>query len=313
MIFFTFRYASVKKSYCSGPNTTLPMDFSYIIASQSERGGFDFTNLRRNETLYKAAGPAGASSFPRARKTGTTICGVITKDAVVLGADTRATEGPIVADKACQKLHRLADNIWTAGAGTAADLDHTTVMMESRMELTRLATGRTPRVASAVSQLSQMLFRYQGHISCALVLGGVDCKGPQLFKIHPHGSTDRLPFCAMGSGSLNALAVLEAGFKDDMTVSEGQALVADAIRAGIYNDLGSGGNVDIVTITKDGMAKLSRGYDQTNASRLTRNPKPVTFHPGTTPVLTSHVKQLWKTSVVVEDVEMTSVGTATAH
>ena len=49
--------------------------------------------------------------FPKAIKTGTTIAGIIYKHGVVLGADTRATEGPIVADKNCEKIHRLQDNI----------------------------------------------------------------------------------------------------------------------------------------------------------------------------------------------------------
>lgn len=48
---------------------------------------------------------------PKAVKTGTTIVGVIYKDGVVLGADTRATEGPIVADKNCEKIHFLAKNM----------------------------------------------------------------------------------------------------------------------------------------------------------------------------------------------------------
>mgnify|MGYP001810980532 CR=1 FL=1 len=42
--------------------------------------------------------------------------------------------------------------------------------------------------------------RYQGHVSAALVLGGVDFRGPHLFTVYPHGSTDSLPFCTMGSG-----------------------------------------------------------------------------------------------------------------
>ena len=39
---------------------------------------------------------------------------------MVLGADTRATEGPIVADKNCEKIHFMAPNIYCCGAGTAA-------------------------------------------------------------------------------------------------------------------------------------------------------------------------------------------------
>lgn len=42
------------------------------------------------------------------------------------------------------------------------------------------------------------LYRYQGYISAALVLGGVDYTGPHLYTIYPHGSTDKLPFVTMG-------------------------------------------------------------------------------------------------------------------
>jgi 20S proteasome subunit beta 2 len=57
---------------------------------------------------------------PPLTKTGTTIVGLICKDAVILAADTRATAGSIVADKNCEKLHYLTPNIYCAGAGTAA-------------------------------------------------------------------------------------------------------------------------------------------------------------------------------------------------
>ena len=44
----------------------------------------------------------------------------------MLGADTRATEGPIVADKNCEKIHYIAPNIYCCGAGTSADTENTT-------------------------------------------------------------------------------------------------------------------------------------------------------------------------------------------
>ena len=76
----------------------------------------------RNEVLVKEKG----FKAPTTLKTGTTIAGVVFKGGVVLGADTRATEGPIVADKFCEKIHFLADNIRCCGAGTAADTEFTT-------------------------------------------------------------------------------------------------------------------------------------------------------------------------------------------
>lgn len=48
---------------------------------------------------------------PKTTKTGTTIAGIVFKDGVILGADTRATSGPIVSDKNCEKIHYLAPNI----------------------------------------------------------------------------------------------------------------------------------------------------------------------------------------------------------
>jgi 20S proteasome alpha/beta subunit len=42
--------------------------------------------------------------LPKATSTGTTIVGCLFKDGIVLGADTRATEGEIVADKNCEKV-----------------------------------------------------------------------------------------------------------------------------------------------------------------------------------------------------------------
>ena len=55
----------------------------------------------------------------------------------------------------------------------------------------------------------------------------------------------------MGSGSLNAMAVFESGYREDLSQDEAVKLTIQAIRAGIFNDLGSGSNVDIRIITKD--------------------------------------------------------------
>lgn len=98
------------------------------------------------------------------------------------------------------------------GAGTAADTENTTNNISSQLKLLRLNTGREVHVATANTLLKRMLFRYQGHVSAALVLGGVDITGPHIYSIHPHGSTDKLPYTTMGSGSLAAMSVFECKF-----------------------------------------------------------------------------------------------------
>merc|ERR1711966_110087 len=191
------------------------------------------------------------------------------KDGVVLGADTRATGGTEVADKNCEKIHYLAPNIYCCGAGTAADTEKTTDMISGQLYLHRMASNRQSRVTTARKMLSEMLFRYQGHVSAALVLGGVDVNGPHIYTVYPHGSTDALPYATMGSGSLAAMSVFEARYKDDMTEEEAKELAKDAIESGIFNDLGSGGSCDICVIKKDS-TDFIRGFTQPNPRTFKR-------------------------------------------
>ncbi|KAH7923583.1 20S proteasome subunit [Leucogyrophana mollusca] len=263
-------------------------------ASPYHGPGFDFSNAVRNSFLQEKGIP-----LPKATSTGTTIVGCIYKDGVILGADTRATEGPIVADKNCEKIHFITESIRCCGAGTAADTEFTTASISSNMELHALSTGRQPRVVTAMTMLKQYLFRHQGHIGAALVLGGVDATGPHLFTVAPHGSTDKLPYVTMGSGSLAAMAVFETGWKPNMNREEGLALVTAAISAGIFNDLGSGSNVDACVITAT-HTEMLRNFVKPN-ERVEKERK-YGFRRGTTAWKTENIR-----SLVVSE-EVTPVG-----
>ncbi|KAI0363274.1 proteasome subunit [Pilatotrama ljubarskyi] len=271
-------------------------------ASVYKGAGFDFTNEVRNTFLTERGIP-----LPKATSTGTTIVGCLFKDGIILGADTRATEGPIVADKNCEKIHYITDNIRCCGAGTAADTEFTTALISSNMELHALSTGRKPRVVTAMTMLKQMLFRYQGHIGAALVLGGVDATGPQLFTIHPHGSTDKLPYVTMGSGSLAAMAVFEAKWQPNMEREDALELVCAAISAGIFNDLGSGSNVDACVITAS-HTEMLRNFVKPN--ERVQKERSYQFRRGTTAVKKEEIRSL----VVEEDItHLTSAGRGAAE
>jgi 20S proteasome subunit beta 2 len=203
-----------------------------------------------------------------------------------IAADTRATSGPIVADKNCEKLHYIAPQIWCAGAGTAADTEFTTALISSQLELHSLSTGRKARVVTCMTMLKQHLFRYQGHIGAYLVVAGVDPTGTHLFTVHAHGSTDKLPYVTMGSGSLAAMSVFETKWKAQLTRDEAVALCAEAIEAGIWNDLGSGSNVDVAIITKD-KTTLRRNYVKPN--ERSKKLKSYAFKKGTTAVLNEKI------------------------
>ncbi|CAI4997345.1 CPS_HP_G0127170.mRNA.1.CDS.1 [Saccharomyces cerevisiae] len=240
--------------------------------------GLSFDNYQRNNFLVE-----NSHTQSKATSTGTTIVGVKFNNGVVIAADTRSTQGPIVADKNCAKLHRISPKIWCAGAGTAADTEAVTQLIGSNIELHSLYTSREPRVVSALQMLKQHLFKYQGHIGAYLIVAGVDPTGSHLFSIHAHGSTDVGYYLSLGSGSLAAMAVLESHWKQDLTKEEAIKLASDAIQAGIWNDLGSGSNVDVCVMEIGKDAEYLRNYLTPNVRESKQ--KSYKFPRGTTAVL----------------------------
>ena len=94
-----------------------PRSHTMAAASVYQGAGFDFSNtVRYANAIHPPSTYSRAYLFrnnfleqrglplPKATSTGTTIVGCLFKDGIVLGADTRATEGPIVADKNCEKV-----------------------------------------------------------------------------------------------------------------------------------------------------------------------------------------------------------------
>ena len=299
------------------------------IGVETHTPGFSFDNIHRNaliqqQTSSSSANPqsghslssnANKSVLPLATKTGTTIVGLVYKNGIVLGADTRSTNDTTVADKNCEKIHYIAPNIYCCGAGTAADTEKTTELISSQMELLRMNTGESQsRIVTACTLLKRMLFRYQGYISAALVLGGCDINGPHLYQIYPHGSTGKLPFTTMGSGSLAAMAVFESDYRDDLEEDEAIKLVQRAILAGIFNDLGSGSNVDTCVIRMDGSVSMDRNGIMPNEvgplrAKVTRSDV-LNMRVGTTAVLKStFVKAKGTMGVGLEDVTATAMET----
>ena len=47
-----------------------------------------------------------------------------------------------------------------------------------------------------------------------------------------------MPYYSMGSGSLAALGILEAKYRDNLSIEDGITLAAEAIESGIFHDLG---------------------------------------------------------------------------
>ena len=90
----------------------------------------------------------------------------------------------------------------------------------------------------------------------------------------------------MGSGSLAAMSVFETAWRPKLNQEQAVKLCSEAIQAGIFNDLGSGSNVDVAIITPE-KTTLRRNYVKPNerSAKL----KSYAFQPGTTAVLNEKV------------------------
>jgi proteasome beta subunit len=191
-------------------------------------------------------------------KTGTTTVGLICKDAVILGTDKRASMAYFVASKTAKKLHRIQDHIWMTIAGGVADAQYLVDVLRAETTIYQLAHDNKPiMVKSAGKLLSNILYSNKMFpFEVGLILGGVaEDEGPTLLQIGAYGSILPEKFCAVGSGQNFSYGVLEAKYKDNLTIEEGKEIIKKAVSSSIIRDMASGNGIDVAIVKKDGPAE----------------------------------------------------------
>jgi len=135
-------------------------------------------------------------------------------------------------------------------------------MTMTMMDATIAKEDREVPSASMPAVLHYVRTRLQktgGSLGANLLVGGydVDSRRAHLAAVHPHGSMDVVTYAALGSGGLAATGVLESRYpvigSGECSVEEGIRLAVDAVRAGVDNDLGSGSQVDVCVIRREGV------------------------------------------------------------
>ncbi len=191
--------------------------------------------------------------------TGTTTLGLVCKGGIVLAADKRATAGNLIVTKHADKIFEIFDGMALTMAGTVSDAQLLVKLIKAELNLKMLRSAKMPIVREAANMLSGMLYNSIRAVSLLpgishFVLGGHDAEGFWLYDLFPDGSlTDVEEYVCSGSGSVMAYGLLENLYKKDMSVDEGVELSKKAINAALQRDIYSGGGIDIVTITGEGI------------------------------------------------------------
>jgi len=210
--------------------------------------GFEISRTPKSEENYKS----------EILKTGTTTVGMICKDAIILGTDKRASMGYFVASKTSEKLYKIQEHLWLTTAGGVADNQYLVDVLRAETTIYQLAHDDKPiLIKSAAKLLSNILYSNKMFpFEVGLILGGVtEEEGPTLLQIGSYGSILTEKFCAMGSGQNFSYGVLEAKYKDNLTIEEGKEIIKKAVSSSIIRDMASGNGIDIAVIKKEGSAE----------------------------------------------------------
>ena len=218
-----------------------------------------FTNKFTNDSdvksinSYKGQELTNVSTF----RTGTTTVGLVCKDAVVLGTDKRATMGYFIASKTAEKVHKIQEHLYMTIAGSVADAQYLVDILRAETTIYHLQKERPIPVKSAGKMLSNLLYRYKLFpFQVGLMLGGVTKEeGPVLLDIGAYGSILPEKYAAVGSGQNFSYGVLEAKFKDGLSIEEGKDIIKTAVSASIIRDMASGNGIDIVVIKEGSPAE----------------------------------------------------------
>lgn len=189
----------------------------------------------------------------------TTTVGVVTAEGVVLATDRRVTSGFYVAHKRARKIWKIDDHIAATMSGGVADLQHLLDVLTAEARAYRVDMGKPVPVRSIANMASLILFQARPSVLIVhVIIGGWDQEeGPVMYMLDWLGSLTKEPkFIATGSGSPYALGVLEAGYREDLSISDAVDLAIRAVRAAASRDPGSGEGVDVVAISREGYREI---------------------------------------------------------
>lgn len=187
-------------------------------------------------------------------KTGTTTMGFKVKDGIILASDQRATMNNLIAHSNVQKVYPLADNIGMTIAGVVGDAQLMVRYMQSEISIYSMKKGAPMSVTAAATLVASVI--RQGFY-LGLIVGGYDKTG-HIYSIDGAGGYIEDRYCSVGSGSNFALGVLEASYKDDMTVDEGVDLAITALNSARRRDNCTGDGMLIAYIGPEGFQWIPR-------------------------------------------------------
>ncbi|MBR9682100.1 MAG: archaeal proteasome endopeptidase complex subunit alpha [Candidatus Aenigmarchaeota archaeon] len=192
-------------------------------------------------------------------KRGTTSLGLIFKEGVIIAA-ARPLGQLAVPNHGSDKIHQIDDHLGAAISGFIADGRVLIDAGRLKAQIHKLTYDEPLSVRGAVKEIADrmQLFTQYGGVrpyGVALLFGGIDENGPELFEIDPSSTFYNWKAQVIGRGGKESTKILSKGWKEGMSEEDALKLAVESLRAGEKNVKPS--EVELVIITNDKFIKYN--------------------------------------------------------
>ncbi|MEW6295505.1 MAG: proteasome subunit beta [Candidatus Diapherotrites archaeon] len=191
-------------------------------------------------------------------KTGTTTVGLITKEAVVLASDMRASMGNLAYDEETKKIYKITENIAITIAGSVGDCATLIRFLKSHSKWYEIEREKKMNPKALANYISNILNANRFYpFLVQFIIGGINTK-PEIYDVDPSGGVlPRDKYAVSGSGTELALSHLDSNYRKELSEEEGIKLAVNAVKSAKKRDIFSGGrSINVTVVSKKGVREL---------------------------------------------------------
>jgi len=228
----------------------------YVVATYTDRGVNTFSPEGRLFQVEYAL---------EAIKLGSATVGIVTPEGVVLGVEKRV-QSSLLEASSVEKIMEIDSHLGAAMCGLTADartmIDHARVTSQNH----RFVYDEAIKVESIANAVCDLALRFGENteddealmsrpFGVALLIVGIDEKGPQLYHADPSGTFVRYEAKAIGSGAEGAQGELQEKYRPDLSLHDASLLALRVLKQVMEEKLDAH-NVQLAQVTptkaKDG-------------------------------------------------------------
>lgn len=181
---------------------------------------------------------------------------VVYDGGVIIGADSRTTMGPYIANRVTDKLTHLSDRIYCCRSGSAADTQALADIVAYHLQLYAVTQEMQPPTSVAASLFNELIYHNKDRLTAGIIVAGWDKQhGGRVYNVPLGGGMFQQPWAIGGSGSTFIYGYCDSTWRPGMSRDETIAFVKNALSLAMRRDGSSGGTIRVADINEHGVER----------------------------------------------------------